>query len=103
MKKVLIILCLSLFMLFAFYGCGGNNMVDNAETMASDLLDPTDDTDNNGNVSDNNGLIGDEDSTDKNTEASSSSTDNKSKARTATQNSDNNTNSTTNSTGAPMV
>ena len=105
MKKVLVILCLSMVTLFAFTGCNGNDIVEAEETMVSDVLTPTDDS-NNGNVSDSNGVIGDENKTDNSTSSStkSSDNDNNSKTRSATSNTnDSNRDNTTNSTDTPIV
>ena len=105
MKKVLVILCLSMVTLFAFTGCNGNDIVEAEETMVSDVLTPTDGS-NNGNVSDSNGVIGDENETESSTNASTktSDNDNNSKTRTATSNiNDSNRDNTTNSTDTPIV
>ena len=104
MKKVLVILCLSMVTLFAFTGCNGNDIVEAEETMVSDILNPTDDS-NNGNVSDSNGIIGDENETESSTNAStksSSSENNKTRSATSNTNHSNNNNST-NSTDTPIV
>ena len=105
MKKVLVILCLSMVTLFAFTGCNGNDIVEAEETMVSDVLTSTDGS-NNGNVSDSNGIIGDENETESSTNASTktSDNDNNSKTRTATSNiNDSNRDNTTNSTDTPIV
>ena len=104
MKKVLVILCLSMVTLFAFTGCNGNDIVEAEETMVSDILNPTDDS-NNGNVSDSNGIIGDENETESSTNASTktSDNDNNSKTRTATSNTNDSNNNNTKSTDTPIV
>ena len=103
MKKVLVILCLSMVTLFAFTGCNGNDIVEAEETMVSDVLNPTDDS-NNGNVSDSNGIIGDENETESSTNASTKKSDNDNKTRTATSNTnDSNNDNSTNSTDTPIV
>lgn len=104
MKKVLVILCLSMVTLFAFTGCNGNDIVEAEETMVSDVLTPTDGS-NNGNVSDSNGVISDENETESSTNAStksSSSENNKTRSATSNTNDSNNDN-TTNSTDTPIV
>ena len=103
MKKVLVILCLSMVTLFAFTGCNGNDIVEAEETMVSDVLTPTDGS-NNGNVSDSNGVIGDENETESSTNASTKSSSSENKTRTATSNTnDSNNNNSTNSTDTPIV
>ncbi|MDD6847729.1 MAG: hypothetical protein PUD53_03015 [Oscillospiraceae bacterium] len=103
MKKVLVILCLSMVTLFAFTGCNGNDIVEAEETMVSDILNPTDDS-NNGNVSDSNGIIGDENETESSTNASTkSSSSENNKTRTAISNTNDSNNNTTNSTDTPIV
>lgn len=103
MKKVLVILCLSMVTLFAFTGCNGNDIVEAEETMVSDVLTPTDGS-NNGNVSDSNGVIGDENETESSTNASTKKSDNDNKTRTATSNTnDSNNDNSTNSTDTPIV
>ena len=104
MKKVLVILCLSMVTLFAFTGCNGNDVVEAEETMVSDVLTSTDGS-NNGNVSDSNGVIGDENETESNTNASTKSSSSEyNKTRSATSNTnDSNNNNTTNSTDTPIV
>ena len=104
MKKVLVILCLSMVTLFAFTGCNGNDIVEAEETMVSDVLTSTDGS-NNGNVSDSNGIIGDENETESSTNASTkSSSSENNKTRTATSNTNHSNNdNTTNSTDTPIV